>query len=370
MLWIFAGLASAQTFTIGPGLSYDTVEEAIASSSVPDGATLVLPAGDLEVAIVMDGARRLVIQGAGSTLTTLHGTGGGAAVALDGNADLTLTDVHVLGSENDASIRTPPDANVSLTIEDAIVDGGNIATGGGAVLISDGDLVLRRVTFDTPFVPAVPQAVYVKAVGSVVLMEDVEFSGAASTEYAAVSLYEAVSTLRRVDFHDNTTEGVAAALIITDGETTVEDSTFSGNTSATSAGAVRTELNARVTFIDTTFDGNTAANLGGGMYASSSSVSLEGCTFTGNVAVAGAAVLSNATTLDVLETSFSGNVAQNQGAVALLATSVGTFDHVDFEQNASDISVGALHVETDSEAVVTSSRFIGNTAAFVSAVAV
>jgi hypothetical protein len=101
------------------------------------------------------------------------------------------------------------------------------------------------------------------------------------------------------------------------GNLSVGDSTFSGNSATSSnGGGIENDGSAALSVFRSTFSGNSAASIGGGIgnTSSSSNIAITNCTFNLNAAVNGAGIGhtgNGAVTLD--RSTVSGNIASNQG---------------------------------------------------------
>ncbi len=115
-------------------------------------------------------------------------------------------------------------------------------------------------------------------------------------------------------FSGNSTPGSGGAIAISGGAMAVSGSTFAGNSATYGGGIV--ELFGTVTVSNSTFLGNTATQLGGGI-ANFGTLTITDSTFTGNTAPegSGGGIFNFLPTgvLTVTNSTFSGNSAANQG---------------------------------------------------------
>jgi len=131
-----------------------------------------------------------------------------------------------------ASAITASNANITLT--DSAFTGNTTDAGAGAILVSDGSLVVSGCTFTTNASPSA-----------------------------------------------GTTNGYAGAITAMSCPMTVTDSTFSGNTSMSVGGAID-NYDAYTMLDGCTFDGNSAGLYGGAVGSFGAQLDVTGCTFTNN----------------------------------------------------------------------------------------
>lgn len=126
------------------------------------------------------------------------------------------------------------------------------------------------------------------------------------------------------------TSGGGGFEILTASNTTILDSTISGNSiNASSGGGIRTIGSAQVFIANTTISGNTAAQTGGGGIRAQSGagglLTITNCTITGNALTANTGGgLSNSNTMRIRNTIVSGNTAGGNPDVSGTFASGGT----------------------------------------------
>jgi len=172
-------------------------------------------------------------------------------------------------------------------------------------------------------------------------------------------------------------DSTGAGVIAFNGRATLIDCTIADNFAAFQGGGMLLKAGSDMTFIDCVFSGNRALDNGGAMYCGASSPTITGCTFSGNSGVryAGAICnrdLSNALITDCL---FTGNTAAEDaptgGGAIVNASSSPTIIGCTFDGNVSILGVaGALYnkmgfnpVLGSSDPLVEDCIFTNNTAA-------
>ena len=141
---------------------------------------------------------------------------------------------------------------------------------------------------------------------------------------------------------------------------TVSGCTFSGN-SATNGGAVFNSTSSSVVS-GCTFSGNTAGSLGGGIYTTGSgSPTVSSCAFSGNSANNGGGMFNTGTgSIPVVSgCTFSGNSANFGGAMYNVSSPV--VSGCTFSANSASNSGGAMYIASSSP-TLSSCAFSGNTA--------
>lgn len=123
-------------------------------------------------------------------------------------------------------------------------------------------------------------------------------------------------------FTDNTSSLKGGAIFNRDGEVTIENSTFKGNSVPTSAGGAvlnesgDTTKTGTITITGSTFEGNKAGNGGAVWNGFDGTVNIIGSTFKGNTAVAGigqGGAITNADEMAITGSTFEGNKAGKLG---------------------------------------------------------
>jgi Bacterial Ig-like domain (group 3) len=248
----------------------------------------------------------VLIQGAGSSATTISGGGIQQAFELLGGAPVTIA---------------------ALTIEDTVNDSGQLEGGAinGQSTLKD-DLVLDGVAI-TDSSSSIPGA-YGGAVetGSVLTVRHSRFSrdSAPGGGGGAIDLFpregSALTVSDSVFEGDSAGEGGGGALLVEKaGSLSVSNSTFSSDTAVNGApgGAIQLDRNVAANVLNSTFWGNTAGS-GGAISSEAAQLTLLGDTLAGNGAEVGANLAVSAGGAGAENTIFSaafGNGANCSGKV-------------------------------------------------------
>ncbi len=173
---------------------------------------------------------------------------------------------------------------------------------------------------------------------------------------------------------DANNDGGGAMFVGSEGAVAILDNvTFTGNTSASSGGAIGTRVGenangshndnsaAILNITNSTFEGNKAATTGGAIdyHFYNENGGISNSTFINNSANAGGAIYNhgdvdnkgNAANLNITGGLFSGNTANNGGAIYNAANA--TINGVEFNSNSSTGSGGALYTAGKSSAALT-----------------
>ncbi|MGD8457407.1 MAG: sortase [Anaerolineales bacterium] len=149
--------------------------------------------------------------------------------------------------------------------------------------------------------------------------------------------------------------------------TSIANTTFSGNRSATGGGGAIYNEGTITTIANTTFSGN-RSYAGGGIYNFSGSIgSIDNCTFSGNSSdYVGGAIENNQGTIDTIANStFSGNTADTDGGVIenYNNSAITTIDNVSFSTNTATDDGGVIfNSNTSTITTIENSTFTDNTA--------
>ena len=150
--------------------------------------------------------------------------------------------------------------------------------------------------------------------------------------------------VKNATFTGNTSSLKGGAIFNRDGEVTITDSTFKGNSVPTSAGgAVLNESGdtnklGTITIKGSTFEGNTAGNGGAVWNGSNGEVTITDSTFKGNTALVGAAqqggAITNADQMTITGSTFEGNQAGKLGGAIFNAGNL-TLNNSTFTGNSA-----------------------------------
>lgn len=159
-------------------------------------------------------------------------------------------------------------------------------------------------------------------------------------------------TVQSISFTDGFSDGSGGAIAV-DGELSVENSQFTGNTASDFGGAVFNASGSTFNVVGSIFTNN-SASLGGAVYGSG--IIFDESTFTGNGAQAGGAVFADA--ILVSESTFAENSASAGGAI--LAQNYSAIAGSTFVENVAGSIGGA--VATYGFYLGINSTFVENTA--------
>ena len=149
---------------------------------------------------------------------------------------------------------------------------------------------------------------------------------------------------------------------------TVNNITFVNCEAVNRGGGLYISSNAEMTYTDLTFINNSAV-LGGGLYWSKSSVTIDSMTFINNSAESGGAIYfpnggSSSTPTQVKNSNFSGNSANNGGAIYINNVGYIKISKNNFTDNSAVMEGGAIYIpySTSNLIDISYSEFIRNNA--------
>jgi hypothetical protein len=165
--------------------------------------------------------------------------------------------------------------------------------------------------------------------------------------------------------------GVAGGAVASDsGTLTIDASTLSGNTASSigaNGGAIDCFGGGRLTMTGSSLTANWASNAGGAVANSDCTITLTGCTLSGNSAAYGGAVFNDGTGVATVTAVLSGNRATHDGVGAggALYNYGGnlTVLNASLANNSADFRGGGIGNFHDGIVTVTSSSLTGNSAA-------
>jgi len=286
---------------------YATLAEAVAAAQSGDTVVLVSDAVltetlaiDKAITLTTDGlGKRTVTGDAALTGSFFKVTSGG--VKLSGTADSRLM-IDGAGVERDSLIAVEcADAADTVTAEYVTVCNAKSKSNGSAVSITKGKLAAANCIFDKNEVDAQADksgsggAIYLAATNSAADLIDCTFTGN-KANYRGGAIYA----------------NKEVPVVLT-------GCVFDGNSAGNAGGAILSGKTDGQLITDCEFTDNTAGAFGGavGFSAGASTVTLDGCTFTGNIAngtqkyAGGAISVGTALTVTGGETCITGNAAPN-----------------------------------------------------------
>lgn len=274
----------------------------------------------------------------------------------------------------------------SLTGNEATYYGGGIyVNDGSSNLDIDGTIFTENKTY-TPTTTGSGGAIYVKGANSNVAVKNATFANNESGNAGAIFSNASKLDITNTAFNNNSASGNYqnnsgygnGGAVVTNGETTITDSSFSGNNALSWGGAVfQGGDNKKLTVSNSSFIGNTAAAAGG--IVTSGEATISGSNFDSNVARNGfgGAIYNNSSQgsgLTVSDTDFSRNTALRGGAIfgnekAKTSVSGGVFSgnsvsgRKDKDGNLLYGQGGAIFTNRESDELkVTGAIFDGNSA--------
>jgi len=340
----------------------DRLQDAI--DDAPDGATLLLCAGEWAENLIMSGRELTIVGLEGADETIINGSGAGRALTMDGS-EVTLSGLSLVnGASSTGGVMVCN--NGELTLESSVVRGGVAEDGGGLALLGC-DFVMEGSSIEANVASRYGGGLFSnRSRGEVV---DSTIDGNTGLEGGGAFTYDG-----EVDFLRTTISANAATSIdeeawgpgaggggLWSSGGAVQDSTIVGNVSAYSGGGAyfyrgRPELSG------TTVDGNACGEDGAGVFFNVSTAVIEGNVFRNNEAADDAGGLRLYFGNSRIEgNEFYDNTANDDGGGAKFSHSEHTFINNYMEGNATGDAGGGLELDNDSTHVA-DSVFIDNTA--------
>ncbi len=236
----------------------------------------------------------------GLTLTGGHtGVAGGAIVKAYSNGNLAISDCVITGNSTDG-----PGGGIALydtrgdiTITDTVVSDNESGSGGGGLAASDND-------------PG--HEMHVTVTGS-------SFTGNhADTIGGGIWAQHGVIDVSDTTVSVNDAASFGGGLALYDVEATFTGVTIDGNESGTSVGGGLQASSATVSIVDSSISDNVASRGGGGLYLGGSTLTVSGSTIAGNEAGfygGGLYVDAFAIATTIVNSTISSNTARNAGGV-------------------------------------------------------
>ena len=336
---------------------------------------VVIDAEGMNITIDAHGASRIfnvinasTVEIIGLTLVNGKAHVGGAVNIVDGN--LTLKDVvfksNTATSWGGGLYMSGPSV---VTIENGTFEentaafGGGLFQNGGTLATDDtlfsgnkaasygGGLYLTGIPSATTITNSVFDGNSAKTYGAGIFMdngnltvENAEFMG--NTAATGGGLYQrgGKSNVSVALFENNTVAGHGGGIYLTGNSTlSLSDATVRGNSADYGAGIFQS--GGTLNMADTVVTGNAAATYGGGFYmtGATTAATMIGGKLAGNTAVRGAGVYQDAGSLSILGTQFNGNgnaSTTHGGGIALFGTSKAVIADAVFDGNAADAGGG------------------------------
>lgn len=345
MLYANGKIVAAGEARIG-SVTFTTLEEAVAAASSGATVTLISDAHledqlriEKSMTLATDGYSNRTITSdyiAGYMVFVTGASGSTISVTLQGSDSARL----ILNGENVTRDKSLLCCNyASSTLRYVTVENGATDFTGAGVYITQGSTNMTNCILGGNATSSKGGAVYITSTGSVSMTGGIirdnsaSYGGAIFGTYSSTSGRAAAITLNSVTLEDNTAANRGGAIYGNGNGTvctsvTVNDCTFTRNLATTASNGAGGAIcmvgsQADLTVSTSTFCNNQAASFGGAIAASSSGghVTLVGCTFTNNTAggssLGGGAVCSGSLTISGGITTMTGNTASTSNGGAI-----------------------------------------------------
>jgi predicted outer membrane repeat protein len=286
-----------------------------------------------------------------NVLVTGNTSGGGGGIFIAGTSTPLLEDCIIAGNTSPEGAGVTIRQNASVTLRRCTFDS-NISSGtGGAIALAfSGFVTAENCTFIDNQAISRGGAIY-SVLNSGVTVRDSVFtdntlaSAPAASGGGAISLNTGTLLVERSTFSGNSASQ-GGAYDHQSGAATFKDCSFTSNFAQFGGAAAMSGSSG--TFENCTFTSNTATSAGGAIY-SNTSYTIKNCTFRSNSVTGGnfsGGALYLWTNATITDTLFESNTAQTGGAVAVWGGAP-TFDRCRFISNSGSSSGGALrHVSS------------------------
>lgn len=218
---------------------------------------------------------------------------------------------------------------IAMTVVDSTFVGNSALGGSGAVYVNAGDyatkvggtVTISGSTFELNLTDSNKGAgaVWLTGIDVGTLTDSTFYANATSNQFqtlggALAALYTGSFSIDGSTFVGNSSTGSGGAIWSSSGYLTVTDSTFTGNDSGGSGGAIYSDGYFGTTIQNSTFDGNTA-NYRGGAVQSFAAIVIDQSTFTGNSGNYSGAIHSyvGSSSMTIRNSTIVGNTATVDG---------------------------------------------------------
>lgn len=283
---------------------------------------------------------------------------GGVLYIMDSYATLNLTDV--TGQDNYNSNQGGflywDNDELTINVTDSNFARNESGDAGGVFYFDDGgEINITRTTFTDNVAATDGGVLYVDSDNTTIT--DSTFTGNQADYGGALWLDGAVITITGSDFENNSASSKAGVAYIYDPDNMiVTDSTFKNNSTTDHASVFYDEASDPITITGSVFEGNTASSFGGTVYGFSP-VNITDTSFIDNTATYGAAIYDVGDTY-LTNVSFVGNSVSATGGAIYGADSL-TGSNVTFANNTAG-GDGAATFNTG-VTTLTNTTFTGNT---------
>jgi uncharacterized repeat protein (TIGR03803 family) len=337
--WAGDPLGTAVTWTDGTThyVGYDafgTIQAGI--NAVAAGGTVDVAAGTYSETDTI--ARSLTISGAGAAVATVDGAGAGSVFTIDYGATATIAGLTITGGQ---------DGGVSndgmLTISNTTITG-NSASSGGGIDNAGGTLTIESSTIENNSA--------LEGGGGI-------FITGGNVSISSCSILDNVAA--------DTSSGGG---IFNEATLTISDSVVSGNSSTQGAGifdegplTLTGSLISNNAAIEVFDGGADIGGDGGGFivyFSSNTTVTIDGCTFSGNTAtVMGGGILNGGGTVTIAGSTITGNSSENGGGI--LNDSIATISNSTI---AGNMAVNGAGIENGGTVTIGGSTIAGNSSRY------
>lgn len=204
-------------------------------------------------------------------------------------------------------------------------------------------------------------ALFLQTPGTTITVENSVFTGNTanhSTQGYGGAIYENANLSAQAEFTNNTANFGGAIFNSVNGNLSLTDSSFSGNTATKSGGAIYTSGEAVIE--NTSFQSNTATSVGGAVF-NQKNLALTNSSFTENTAAQGGALFNYTGATATISNSIFSNNAASTYAGGAINNSNGTLivqNNTVFENNSALLYGGAL--AADGTVTIEDSSFTNN----------
>lgn len=352
--WI--GTAPGCAAPFGPK---QTIQAAINVAS--DGDFIQVLPGTYFEQIDFDGKAITIFAPGGPGVTTIDGNGVGPVVtcnSLEGPGSV-LSGLTITGGATDQSGGGMLNALSSPTIINCVFEGNTAEVGGGAManILASPTIVNTQFINNTAFSVGDDDSSggAIHCLGGSLDLTGCDFTGnQAFPDGGAIAGFSgATITIEDCLFDGNQAlNGPVAsrggAIVLVSSSADIANSTFNGNTSQFHGGAIVCETESDLTLTACDFTSNSVEIFGGGgaLLAYSGTVSVFGCSFTGNSSVfeGGAITARGGVDLSVLFSGFTNNSSDGPGGAILAVFATVSISATTFTGNTSDADGGAVYV--------------------------
>jgi len=339
----------------------EQLQEAI--DDAPDGATLLLCAGEWNENLTLNGRELAIVGLEGAADTTINARRSGRALTAV-NSEVVLQGITLENGQESIGGSVACNGG-EMTLIEAVVRGGEAAEDGGGIAFVDCDFTVDQSIIESSVAARYGGGLYAyRSTGEVI---DTTIDGNVGLEGGGAFTYDG-----NVDFLRSTISANEATTVdeeawgpggggggLWSAGGTIQDTNIVGNVSAYQAGGAYF-YRGRPEFIGNTVDGNYCGEDGAGIYFNISTATIEGNVFRNNEAAddAGGLRLYYGSST-IVNNEFYDNSANDDGGGAKFSHSEHSFIGNYMEGNSTGDAGGGLELDNDSTHVA-DSVFIDN----------